>query len=87
MHAEYRAIANAGFIVQLDYAVLNPQEQLMKERPDLTAEDLTRARDIIAGCDCGFSQSWDWLRLHPTNQWAKLEAFAQGAALASDDLW
>ncbi len=199
MHEEYKAITDAGFIVQLDYAVLNPQEQLLKERRDLTSEDLTRARDlgieitnhalrgipearvryhhcwgssnrphtedapladfaeqmfklnvqaygieaanprhehewqiwkdiklpdgkilipglisqstnvvehpelvawriknfaslvgkenVIAGVDCGFSQSWDWLRVHPSIQWAKLEALAQGAALASEELW
>jgi 5-methyltetrahydropteroyltriglutamate--homocysteine methyltransferase len=43
--------------------------------------------NLIAGVDCGFSQYWDQIRVHPTVQWAKLEALAQGAALASKALW
>jgi 5-methyltetrahydropteroyltriglutamate--homocysteine methyltransferase len=199
MHEEYKAITDAGFILQLDYAVLNPHEQLLKEKRKLTPNELRNARElgveitnhalrgipeervryhhcwgssnrphtedapltafvdqllklnvqaygieaanprhehewmmwkdvklpdgkilipglisqstnvvehpelvasriknfasvvgkenVIAGCDCGFSQSWDWLRLHPSIQWAKLRALADGAALASKDLW
>src|SRR4051794_3514844 len=43
--------------------------------------------NLIAGVDCGFSQYWDQIRVHPTVQWAKLEALAEGAALASKELW
>jgi len=43
--------------------------------------------NIIAGVDCGFSQYWDQIRVHPTVQWAKLQALAEGAALASKKLW
>jgi 5-methyltetrahydropteroyltriglutamate--homocysteine methyltransferase len=42
--------------------------------------------NVIAGADCGFSQHWDAVRVHPTVQWAKLEALVEGAALASKDL-
>jgi 5-methyltetrahydropteroyltriglutamate--homocysteine methyltransferase len=43
--------------------------------------------NLIAGVDCGFSQYWDQIRCHPSIQWAKLEALAEGAALASKALW
>lgn len=43
--------------------------------------------NIIAGVDCGFSQDWDLIRLHPSVQWAKLRSLAEGAALASKELW
>jgi 5-methyltetrahydropteroyltriglutamate--homocysteine methyltransferase len=43
--------------------------------------------NLIAGVDCGFSQYWDQIRCHPSVQWAKLEALAEGAALASKGLW
>ncbi len=199
MEQEYRAITQAGFVLQLDFAALNPHEQLLKGRTDLTTEELHQAielgievtnhalRDIpveqvryhhcwgsnnrphvedvplrdfahlmlkikaqaygveaanprhehewmvwqdvklpegkilipglvsqstnvvehpeliawriknfasvvgkenvIVGTDCGFSQSWELIRVHPTVQWAKLKALADGAALASRELW
>ena len=43
--------------------------------------------NVIAGTDCGFSQGWNMIRVHPEVQWAKLKALAEGAALASRDLW
>jgi 5-methyltetrahydropteroyltriglutamate--homocysteine methyltransferase len=43
--------------------------------------------NVIAGTDCGFSQFWDSIRVHPSVQWAKLQALADGAALASKELW
>ncbi len=42
---------------------------------------------VLAGTDCGFCQAWWAIRVHPTVQWAKLETLAQGAELASKDLW
>jgi 5-methyltetrahydropteroyltriglutamate--homocysteine methyltransferase len=199
MRQEYRAITDAGFILQLDYAALNPQEQILREAVDPTPDELRRARELgveivnhalqeipedrvryhhcwgsanrphtmdiplgeilpqmlkiraqaygveaanprhehewmvwhdvklpegkilipglvsqstnvvehpeliawriknfasvvgkenlIVGTDCGFSQSWDQMRVHPSVQWAKLKALADGAALASQDLW
>jgi hypothetical protein len=42
---------------------------------------------LIAGVDCGFSQYVGQIRCHPSVQWARLEALAKGAALASKALW
>jgi len=41
---------------------------------------------IIAGTDCGFSQSYNHMRMHPSIQWAKLEALVEGARIASKQL-
>jgi 5-methyltetrahydropteroyltriglutamate--homocysteine methyltransferase len=43
--------------------------------------------NVIGGVDCGFSQHWDTIRVHPTVQWAKLQSLVDGAALASEALW
>ena len=43
--------------------------------------------NVIAGTDCGFSQFWDSIRVHPSVQWAKLKSLVDGAALASTELW
>jgi 5-methyltetrahydropteroyltriglutamate--homocysteine methyltransferase len=57
------------------------------------AERLTRVaslvgrENVLAGTDCGFSQSPYARRVHPSIQWAKLEALAAGARLASQTLW
>jgi 5-methyltetrahydropteroyltriglutamate--homocysteine methyltransferase len=40
----------------------------------------------MGGTDCGFAQGAFIRRVHPTLQWAKLEALAQGAELASKRL-
>jgi len=63
------------------------------EHPELVAERIVRlarivGRDnVIAGTDCGFAQGPFYRRVHPQIMWAKLEALAQGAALASKELW
>jgi 5-methyltetrahydropteroyltriglutamate--homocysteine methyltransferase len=63
------------------------------EHPELIAwrienfASVVGKENVIAGADCGFSQFWDQTRLHPIVQWAKLQALADGAALASKDLW
>lgn len=44
------------------------------------------AENVIAGTDCGFAQGWSMAREHPSVQWAKLQALADGARLASDRL-
>jgi len=43
--------------------------------------------NVIAGTDCGFAQSYNIVRCHPSVQWAKLESLVEGARLASKDLW
>jgi 5-methyltetrahydropteroyltriglutamate--homocysteine methyltransferase len=43
--------------------------------------------NVIAGTDCGFAQSQDIQRVHPQVMWAKFESLAEGARLASKELW
>ena len=63
------------------------------EHPELVAERLVRyakllgRENVIAGTDCGFAQGPFHRRVHPTVLWAKLEALAEGARLASKELW
>ena len=63
------------------------------EHPELVAERLLRfagivGRDsVMAGTDCGFSQSPLAGRVHYSIMWAKLKALAEGAAIASQQLW
>ncbi len=63
------------------------------EHPELIAwriknfASVVGKENLIVGSDCGFSQYWDMIRVHPTVQWAKLRALAEGAALASQELY
>ena len=63
------------------------------EHPELVAwrlENFARLvgrENLMAGTDCGFSQNWNLIRVHPSVQWAKLEALAEGARIASERLW
>jgi 5-methyltetrahydropteroyltriglutamate--homocysteine methyltransferase len=63
------------------------------EHPELVAERLTRfaslvgRENVIAGTDCGFAQEQFNRRVHPSIMWAKLEAMAEGARIASKELW
>jgi len=63
------------------------------EHPELVAwriknyASVVGRENVIAGTDCGFSQGWNMIRVHPEVQWAKLKALVEGAALASKDLW
>jgi 5-methyltetrahydropteroyltriglutamate--homocysteine methyltransferase len=63
------------------------------EHPELVSERIVRlaklvGRDnVIAGTDCGFAQSPMYRRVHPSIMWAKFEALAAGAKLASKELW
>jgi 5-methyltetrahydropteroyltriglutamate--homocysteine methyltransferase len=43
--------------------------------------------NIIAGSDCGFSQSYNHMRVHPSVQWAKLESLVEGALIATRQHW
>ena len=58
------------------------------EHPELVADriiryaDLVGRENVIAGTDCGMG-----LRVHPQIAWAKLKALAEGAALATKQLW
>jgi 5-methyltetrahydropteroyltriglutamate--homocysteine methyltransferase len=63
------------------------------EHPELVAwriknyASVVGKENVIASTDCGFSQGWQTIRVHPEVQWAKLSALVEGAALASKDLW
>jgi 5-methyltetrahydropteroyltriglutamate--homocysteine methyltransferase len=43
--------------------------------------------NVMAGTDCGFAQAEGIQRVHPQVMWAKFEALAEGARLASKELW
>jgi 5-methyltetrahydropteroyltriglutamate--homocysteine methyltransferase len=63
------------------------------EHPELVAERLVRVarlvgrENVMAGTDCGFAQSPHLKRVHESIMWAKLEALAEGARIASRELW
>jgi 5-methyltetrahydropteroyltriglutamate--homocysteine methyltransferase len=63
------------------------------EHPELVAERIVRLahlvgrENVIAGTDCGFAQGPFYRRVHPSIMWAKLEALAEGARLATKELW
>ncbi len=64
------------------------------EHPELVAQRLIRfantvgKENVIGGSDCGFSSFANTEpEIHPTIVWTKFEALAEGARLASDELW
>jgi len=64
------------------------------EHPELIAERITRyarlvgRENVIAGTDCGFSSQATYSpEVHPTVVWAKFRAMAEGARLATEQLW
>jgi 5-methyltetrahydropteroyltriglutamate--homocysteine methyltransferase len=64
------------------------------EHPDLIAERLVRfaklvgRERVIAGVDCGFSSQASYrTEVHPTVIWAKFRALAEGARIASKELF
>ena len=63
------------------------------EHPELVAERLVRYANligrerVIGGTDCGFAQGPLLQRVHPSVMWAKFEALAEGARIASKQLW
>ena len=63
------------------------------EHPELVAERIARyagavgRENVIAGTDCGFAQGPFHRRVHPSIMWAKFEALAEGARIATRELW
>jgi 5-methyltetrahydropteroyltriglutamate--homocysteine methyltransferase len=63
------------------------------EHPELVAERIVRLakivgrENVIASTDCGFAQGPFYRRVHPSIQWAKLQTLAEGARIASKELW
>ncbi|MGH3199895.1 MAG: cobalamin-independent methionine synthase II family protein [Streptosporangiaceae bacterium] len=62
------------------------------EHPELVAQRLVRyaklvgKENVLAGSDCGFGTFAQMSVVHPGITWAKFEAMAEGASLASDSL-
>ena len=63
------------------------------EHPQLIADRIVRfagivgRENVIAGSDCGFAQADMIQRVHPSVMWAKFEALARGAQIATKLLW
>jgi 5-methyltetrahydropteroyltriglutamate--homocysteine methyltransferase len=63
------------------------------EHPVLVAQRLVRLANIVGrehvmgGTDCGFAQSPFAQRVHPSIMWAKLRSLAEGARIATAQLW
>jgi 5-methyltetrahydropteroyltriglutamate--homocysteine methyltransferase len=63
------------------------------EHPELVAQRLERfakvvgRENVIAGSDCGFSTFAGFTAVDPGITWAKLRAMAEGARIASRELW
>ena len=63
------------------------------EHPEVVAERIVRyaglvgRENVIAGVDCGFSVAPDGWHVDPRVAWAKLHSLAQGAELATEQLW
>jgi 5-methyltetrahydropteroyltriglutamate--homocysteine methyltransferase len=63
------------------------------EHPELIAERIGRfaravgRENVIAGADCGFASFAATCEVHPSIVWVKLQALADGARLASRELW
>ena len=63
------------------------------EHPELVAQRIVRLAKLVgpervmASTDCGFAQGPFHRRVHPSVMWAKLEALAEGARIASKRLF
>ncbi len=63
------------------------------EHPETIAQRIARfagvvgRENVIAGADCGFASFSTSCEVHPTVVWAKLAALAEGARLATNELW
>ncbi|MGH6989596.1 MAG: hypothetical protein ACREE3_06850, partial [Stellaceae bacterium] len=63
------------------------------EHPRLVAQRIRRFADllgkenVVAGTDCGFGTFVGFSGCDPKVAWLKLAALAEGARIASDELW
>jgi len=63
------------------------------EHPEAVAQRIARftgvvgRENVIAGADCGFASFSTSCEVHPSVVWTKLAALAEGARLASAELW
>jgi 5-methyltetrahydropteroyltriglutamate--homocysteine methyltransferase len=66
---------------------------ILVEHPELVAERIGRyakvvgRENVIAGADCGFATFAGSKEVHPSIVWAKLQSLAEGARIASKELW
>ncbi len=66
---------------------------VLVEHPELVAERIVRyakvvgRENVIAGADCGFATFAGSKEVHPSIVWAKFKSLAEGAQLASQQLW
>jgi 5-methyltetrahydropteroyltriglutamate--homocysteine methyltransferase len=66
---------------------------VLVEHPELVAERLVRyasvvgRENVIAGTDCGFATFAGSKEVHPSIVWAKFKSLADGARIASKELW
>jgi 5-methyltetrahydropteroyltriglutamate--homocysteine methyltransferase len=69
------------------------QSTVLVEHPELVADRIVRfakivgRENVIAGADCGFASFAGSTEIHPSIVWAKLQSLAEGARLASGQLW
>jgi 5-methyltetrahydropteroyltriglutamate--homocysteine methyltransferase len=80
-----------------DSAVLIPgvisNSTVLVEHPELVAQRIERfaavvgRENVIAGSDCGFATFATSKEIHASIVWAKLAALAEGARIASRNLW
>lgn len=78
-------------------AVLIPgtitHSSVLVEHPELVAERIVRfanivgRENVIAGADCGFGTFAGSEEIHPSVVWAKFQALAEGARIATKQLW
>ena len=63
------------------------------EHPELVAQRILRFTDIVgrervlAGTDCGFGTFAGFGAIHPTIAYGKFRSMAEGARIASEQLW
>jgi 5-methyltetrahydropteroyltriglutamate--homocysteine methyltransferase len=63
------------------------------EHPELVAQrlcnvaNLVERENVIAGTDCGFATSAAFSAVDPKITWAKFQSMAEGARIASEQLW
>src|SRR5439155_933448 len=102
LRTEYRAIVDAGFVLQIDDPGLGETWDMMIPAPALEDYRRMQARNLEAlnHALSGIPEdrlryhlcwgSWQgalYQRQHPSVMWAKFAALVQGARLASERLW
>jgi len=85
-------VLSTGFsvLIHLMWAQMKPLFLTLDERSRKTRSIHAPTWDehVISGSDCGFSsQANSEPEVHPTVVWAKFEAMAEGARLATRQLW